>query len=116
MATLSTTLLSPGTYNLPLFPDELNSNCFQTDCENFVSELFVVNCENSKQAKYLFRSLGSYIFDIQDDKSNVIVTDTHPLVLEDYNKFDKVPSIVQTEFSHILHFLKSHYLSEKFYL
>lgn len=55
-----------------------------------VIEMFVANREDSKEAQYLLRSLSSYIFDIHGDDSNIMVTDTHPLVIEDHNKFDKV--------------------------
>ncbi|KAJ1522079.1 hypothetical protein ONE63_002390 [Megalurothrips usitatus] len=49
--------------------------------------IFIVNAGSLSRGKYLLRHLDSYLF---EDKSNVIVTDYHPLDIQDAGKFEKI--------------------------
>lgn len=58
--------------------------------QTLVPGLLMVNCESTNRAKFVLRTLKSYIYNAGEPESNIHVSDCHPLEMEEKDKFDKI--------------------------
>ncbi|XP_026277313.1 5-methylcytosine rRNA methyltransferase NSUN4 [Frankliniella occidentalis] len=67
-------------------------------CQTLIPGLFVINCGKTRRFGYFLKYFDSFFYETSSDTCNFVLTDDHPLAIEDAGLYDKVIVTVPSTF------------------